>query len=221
MASILARKKIEPSKYIMVLLAAALIFALGLYLGFALSGISIKKIAAVEEELRLQLFDIELQNLLFEKNPCNLKPLYKLGEEMGNLAANIGSLESEFGKNDVRVKEAKIPFFLLEIRHFLLFKEAKEKCNENITLILYFYSNDPRICRECETQGFALTAMQRKYGYEELKIYSFDINADSGAVETLQELYAVEEVPTIVINDKTYIGFHDLNTLEKLQDESV
>ena len=49
-----------------------------------------------------------------------------------------------------------------------------------------------------------------------MKIYSFDINADSQVVSVLKMLYSIDtETPALIINDKTHIGYLNVAGIEE------
>ena len=87
-----------------------------------------------------------------------------------------------------------------------------EKCGFNYTTILYFYSNKGD-CPKCESQAFVLGHLKEKY--EGIFLYSFDINMDNAALNTIKQIYNVgNETPSLVVNEKRLSGFKDLGELE-------
>ncbi|MEK7099895.1 MAG: hypothetical protein AAB883_02030, partial [Patescibacteria group bacterium] len=86
-------------------------------------------------------------------------------------------------------------------------------CKLNPTTVLYFYSNAPESCADCDRASYALSYLRQTY--PSLRVYSFDYDLDLGAVKTL---VAVEKVkrnfPAFVINGKRTYGFSDLEEFE-------
>jgi hypothetical protein len=101
------------------------------------------------------------------------------------------------GKDNQQVINLKEYYHLLEIRHWLFLKKAKETCNSDNELILFFYSNKGD-CSMCEEQGNVLTYMHSKY--PEISIYSFDANIENPAIQTMRSLYGASELPVLVVN---------------------
>ena len=66
-----------------------------------------------------------------------------------------------------------------------------------------------------QTQGFLLNELYYNYP-ESIAIFSFDINTDNTALETLKEIYKVKEAPTVIINEKLYSGFKSSEEVEIL-----
>jgi len=208
-------RKINYTKFVFAFLIAAAIFFGGLFLGGQLTSLQIRNITSIQEDLRTSLASLELRHDLLKQNICEISDFNLFGAELGELGRQLESMEKGFGKTEDRILKLKEPYFLLEIRHFLLLQEAKNKCGSDINLVLYFYSNDPEQCEQCDDQGYILSYLQDKIGYEKIKIYSFDIRCQSPSVQTLMDLYDVEGVPLVVINDNAYNQFL---TLEEIQE---
>jgi hypothetical protein len=129
----------------------------------------------------------------------------EITSELYQIGARLDFMESEMGQDNRQVLGLKEYYHLLEIRHWLFLKKAKEECNRDYNLILYFYSNKGD-CPKCQDQGNVLTYLHRKY--PRLNIYSFDVNIDNPALKTIKSLYDIKGTPPIlVINDQTYSGF--------------
>lgn len=202
-------------KFVFAFLIAGAIFFGGLFLGSQLTSLQIHNITSIQEDLKTSLASLELRHDLLKQNICGISDFGLFGAELGDLGRQLADVEKGFGKNKENILKLKEPYFLLEIRHFLLLQEAKNKCGNDIDLVLYFYSNDPKQCEQCDDQGYILSYLQDKIGYEKIKIYSFDIRSQSPSVQTLMDLYNVERVPLVVINDNVYNQFL---TLEEIQE---
>ena len=93
-------------------------------------------------------------------------------------------------------------------------QRVAEKCQLKPVFILYFYSNKGD-CDACEDQGYVLTALSLQY--PQLRVYSFDYNLGVGALQTLISIHQVKsELPALVINNKIYYGFHNVEEIEKI-----
>ncbi len=207
---------VKSKNYILALILTILIFFSGLYLGTQLTSFQIKKIEAEQKDLATYLSSLELRYTLLEENICDFTNLNEIGEELDNLGGELVTRESKHAKEDGELLQLKEPYFLLEIRHYLLLKEIQKKCGRDFDLIIYFYSNDRRECSDCEQQGFILSYLQKKSGYDKVKIYSFDARSQSPAIKTLMKINNVNSVPTIIINDVKYEGFLALEEIENL-----
>jgi len=124
------------------------------------------------------------------------------------MAQAMGILETRLGKNDKQVLEQKKIYTILQIKHFLAMKEYKEKCNSNITLILFFYSNQKEDMGNSERTGFILQNLKAQ-NINDILVYSIDYHLDLSLVSTLKSVYNITIPDTVLVNEK--------EKLEKIQ----
>jgi hypothetical protein len=89
-----------------------------------------------------------------------------------------------------------------------------KRCDLDYTLVIFFYSNSPENIEESEKQGFVLDYLRKKYG--NIKIYSFDADLDMNIIKLLMEINEIDIVPSTVIDDKVYAGFHEKEELNEV-----
>jgi len=212
----MVRKKIKYRNFVIAFISAVMLFLGGLYLGSQLTSLQVKDIKTYQEELRISLSSLELRYTLLKKNICDLPSLDQFSEELGGLEKKLANLEARYSKGDLSIIKLKEPYFLLEIRHYLLMQETKDRCGVDFDIVLYFYSNDQKQCEQCDDQGYVLSYLQDKVGYEKVKLYSFDIRSESPSVRTLMDLYDVKDAPWMVINDVSYNKFLSLEEINKI-----
>jgi hypothetical protein len=208
-------RKINVTKYVAVFAIATLFFIAGLLFGQWVTNSKYENVKAINQQLVFDLQDLEVQSALATNYPCDNYALYYLGDRIDSLGAKITALEDQLGKNNNQVIELKKPYDLLLVKHYLMIKERIEKCNENYTIILFFYSNKPGSIDASEKQGYVLGYFSNKYGYERLKVYSIDADLDLGTVKALKSYYNITVLPTTIVNDKVFVGFHSKEELEK------
>ena len=93
-------------------------------------------------------------------------------------------------------------------------KQLALKCKLKPIFILYFYSNKGG-CKDCESQGYVLTALAEKY--PQLRIYSFDYDLDVSALQTLIDISDVEAtLPALIINGEAYYGLQKIDAIEQI-----
>jgi hypothetical protein len=103
----------------------------------------------------------------------------------------------------------------LEIRDYLLTQRLTQTCHVTPTVALYFYSNEPGSCADCDRASYALSYLHQTY--PALRVYSFDYNLNLGALKTLIEVEKVKpEFPAFVVNGTLSYGFTNLDDFEKL-----
>ena len=216
----MAREKVKYKNLAIAFIAAAAIFLSGLFLGEKITSFKIQEVGQVQEDLKTSLASLELRYKLLEANVCEFSSFNEFGEELDDLGNRIANIEAGYNKDDPRVLTLKEPYFLLEIRHYLLLKEAKDRCGDGYDLVLYFYSNDKGQCKDCDNQGYILGYLQKKIGYDKLKVYSFDVRSDSPSVQTLEDIHNIEKVPSVVINEEAYEGFLTLEDIEGILEKN-
>ena len=84
---------------------------------------------------------------------------------------------------------------------------------------MYFYTNkkddEKGDFKISEEQGFILDDLYKRYP-NQIVIFSFDINTDNPALNSLKEVYNITKVPTLVVNDQTYTIFLSLAQLKDM-----
>jgi glutaredoxin len=207
------RRKIHRTKYLAVFATTTLIFLIGLLVGNQITNIKLEKINDLEQDLKVDTMAVELQYLLLAEDPCSYINSTLLTEELYNIGSRLDYMENQMGNKNPSVLHIKEYYSLLELRHWLYMRKVNNECGVEYPLLLYFYSNLGD-CPSCQEQGYVLNYLHRKY--PSLNIYSFDINIENTALDTIKKIYKVESTPAIVINDDAYFGFKDRDELEKL-----
>ncbi len=208
------RKKINYGKYFLVFVISTLIFLGGIYLGTELSEEKLSSISDMEQDIRIQILGMEIQYELLATEPCDELNSTPLTKELYELSDRLNYMENNLGVNHEGVLRLKEYYSLLELRQWMFLKKTNEKCDRNNTLILYFYSNRGD-CKTCEEQGYVLTYIRRKY--LDTRVYTFDINIDNIALNTIKELYIKDDdLPVLIIDDNVYYGFKDRKQIESI-----
>ncbi len=202
-------------KYIVIIVIVSFIFLLGLFLGKILTEANLSSYTNTAAYLKLQTLSLSLQQDLVSKNICNID-VFKVTKDRAHLGARVDELEKSLGKTNPQTLALKIEYSLISIRQWMLVKDVKEKCGLDANIILYFYSNTKEPQKtQSELQGYVLDYLYRK-SPESVITYSFDSDLDEPTIATLMELYNITQIPSIVINEKTYPGFRDRAALEPL-----
>jgi hypothetical protein len=211
------KRKIERTKYIATLSSATLIFLVGIIIGQLVAEQKVKEFSTVSKELRLSLLGMDTQEKLSEEFLCNVD-VWKLTEDKVRLGQKIEFLEGKLGKNNKEVEELLKEYTLLSIRQWLLLKKFKEKCNQTLVIILFFYSNK-RNASLSEAQGYILDYIYHKYG-KRISTFAFDFELEIPALDVLKKMYGIAMVPSIVVNEKTYLGFKEKAEVEAIISEN-
>ena len=79
-----------------------------------------------------------------------------------------------------------------------------EKCEENRAVILYFYSVP---CPDCIEQGKVLDDLRDNYFVDMLRIFVLNTNSGEPIAQDLMKTYDIDQTPSIVVGNTTYVGF--------------
>ena len=211
-----APRKISTNKYLLAFFISASIFIIGILVGALITNAKYSSIDLAQQDIRAQILSLETQYSIAEDNPCNFINFQDLSKELYSMGESLTLLESQVGKNNPKVLELAKYYSILEIKHYLFLKSVNEKCNKNYILILFFYSNNENICGNCGQQGYILSFIRNKYPNLNIHVYSFNSDIDSPVISTLKHYYNITEVPSIVMDGKTYNGYRDVDFVENL-----
>ena len=204
------KRKVSKKKYTIVFVFTALVFLVGIAIGWQFSNFLVNEITQNEDILRARLFGIELKYDLLKKGDICEISSDELWEDRVSLGKQISALEKRLGKEDDVVLIQKEFYQLVEVETYLLLEEIKEECDTDINIILFFYTNKENDARGkpavSEEQGAFLDSIYNKYG-EKVAVFAFDVNTDNPALNTLRSMYNVEVVPTLVINGEVHEGY--------------
>lgn len=206
------KRKLSKRRYLTAFALTTLIFVFGILIGSGITKHRIEEIEKITKEMKTDLLDSEVQSFVIRGDICNIS-FDIMEEQLRDMASKISYMESQYGKEDERVVRLKKPYLLLCLKYFFLLEERREKCDENYTMIMFFYSNKPGKVEESEKQGYVLEYIRKKYGSERIKAIGLDIDLGLGSIEMLRRIYKIEEVPSLVINGKLYEGFQEVEKL--------
>lgn len=181
----------------------------------------VAELRTIEDQLATDTLSIETQFALLEEAPCeDISAGTTLSQEVGGIGDKLAYAEEHAGTDDPDVLRLKERYTLLQIRDYLLTKRLSETCGVKPTVALYFYSNVPGECENCDRAGYALSYLRQTY--PSLRVYSFDYHLDLAALRTLISVLKVEpKFPAFVIQGKRTYGFSTLEELEKAFPKSL
>ena len=206
-------RKISWGKYTSVFLMTFLIFMIGIFISQKMSSNTSEDVSKTQKEIGNYLLNLNLQSEIASEYICRID-VFSLTEEKFNLGKQIDILEKNIGKEDEVVKELKRDYSLLSIRQWLLVKKFKEKCDNNLNIILFFYSNKVNQT-DSESQGYVLDYLYEKH-LENIVIYAFDIDEESPALGTIKAIYGVSKSPSLIINEMLFSGFQEKELIERM-----
>lgn len=196
------------------LVITALILGTVFYAVEYLNRLRTQELRNIEDQLATDTLAIETQFALLEEAPCEgLSADKPLSTELGSLGDRLAVTEERLGATDPEVLRLKERYTLLQIRDYLLTQRLARTCGFDPAIALYFYSNVPGECVDCDRAGYALSYLRETY--PSLRVYSFDYHLDLAALKTLINIENVKpDLPAFVIEGKTTYGFTELADLE-------
>ena len=215
------KRKISKEKYIIAFFITAGIFLLGLFLGLIIENERVQYVEDQYMEQKIMFGSSQLQyeflTMLEEDGSCPavFKTFYASLEDLENTRirlekfANKGTLD----KDSLEIMERE--YLLAEIRYWMLASKTQELCGHDVVTILNFYSNEDE-CPMCNEQGFVLSYLKNLFG-DKLLIFSFNAEiTEEPMVEILRTAYDTTEYPALVVDDETYLGFSEKESLMRL-----
>lgn len=210
------KRKISKNKYLLAFFISASVFVIGILVGAVITNSKFNTLNLAQQDIRAQILALETQYSIAEANPCSFVDFSDLSKELYTMGDSLTLLEGQLGKTNKNVLELVKYYSILEIRHFLFLKSVNEKCSKNYRLVLFFYSNNEDLCGVCDQQGYILSFVRKKYPNLNIHVYSFNADIDNPAISTLKHYYNISEVPSLVINEKTYPGYQDIDFIESI-----
>ncbi len=207
------KNPINWKQYFFSFAITAVIFATAILTSNYFAQKRVDEIRGIQDKISIDTLSSETQFSLLEESSCKDIGTGSLSTELGTLEDKLSYTEKERGENDSEVQTLKKYYFLLEIKDYLLMNKISQKCKKTPISIIYFYSLDDK-CADCEKEGYVLTRLREKY--PDLRVYSFDYNADLSAVKTLISINKIkDEMPALIVKDNVYYGFQSVEDIEK------
>lgn len=212
--------KSEVKRYLFVFVITLIIFVLAFVMSSIFSNNKIDQLREIQEQIAIDILSTETRYALLEQTSCahsvtSLEEEQGLSRELNDLARRLKFMESQLGTEDEDVLFVKKYYSLLQVKDYLLMEEIKNRCGEKLFTILYFHQGD---CFDCQKQSLVLDDLVSQY--PETRVYWFDKDVNTPAVETMLSVFGVKQGPTLVINDKTYEGFYTFEEIQQIAPEA-
>lgn len=210
-------RNIRKDKYAVALVITIMVFTLGFLLGNFFDNYKRSYVQEVAKQQELEFTSLQLQYIYLE----NIKGVEKCPVLYQTLENNIGTLaptlnqmldyEKSKNVNSTNYLFLKRQYLLSNLKYWLLSEEFKKTCSGDSVTVLYFFSNDCKIC--LESQGVILSNLKQAF---EDKLLVFAIDSDfteEPMVALLKNKYNVTKYPTLIINDHKVDQFLTRNEL--------
>jgi len=205
------RRKISYEYYVISLNIVMIIILLG---ALAYIYVDSKRYLSKQDESEIQnnqYLSLQLQyTLLNDVLESDSQSCSALNTALQNSIEDLGSsLDKllEYQKdsiNDEYYENLEHRYVLDNVKYWMLAKKAKELCELDKVIILYFFSDN---CEICPDQGVILSYYKKTY---DENILVFPINVDNAVYEPVIQLimsaYEIDTYPSIVVDDVKYEG---------------
>jgi hypothetical protein len=213
-------KKTDLGLIVSAALIAALLFAAGLAIGYDLNSQRLTEIEQKSQEMIKTLQDFQLQFLFLDVLSKNAScPV--LDQIMAYTVKNYEQIGAKLANKELedytQYENLLRDYYVASINYWLLAKKLEQSCGQKYKTILFFISKscDQYIPNPCDDQAFVLTYLKQQMG-EELLIFTINSDIQEPAIQALVNYYNITEYPSIVVDEKIYTGFQNLETLTKL-----
>jgi len=209
-------RKISTSLYALAFLLTVIVFSAGILVGKLVDQANQDVLSGEVDELTSRLESTQLLMLL-DENSSSFCPVYRsqllsINLEIENIGHKLTYLEEQKQSYDIALKKS---YFVLEAQSYFMSRKLNERCQENATLLIYFYSNEN--CTGCRKQGNDILEVRDSLPNKDLiRIYSFDGDLGSPVADALKVQYAVSKYPSIIVDGKLYSGIQDQEALENI-----
>lgn len=205
-------------KYLIVLLITIGLFLTAIYISNYFGNKKINELKTIQDKIAVDILSSETQFSLLSELSCKNISDSVFSSELGELGSKLEWSQENLGATD-EVAYLKKYYSLLQIKDYLLAKKISARCGVKSAFILYFYTTAEN-CSLCEQEGIVLSSLRTKY--PELRVYSFDYSTELSAVTSMLQIYKIKDtvLPALVIDDNVLTGFHSIDELEKMVQDS-
>ena len=200
-------RNISFNLYALALALTIVVFLIGIYVGYLIDQYNQQEISKEVEGISQKVSSTQLL-MLMDPNDSSSCPMYgsqldSINDDVERIGYKLTYLEEEKHVYDNALKK---DYFVLEAQSYLLSSRLKERCGDNSTLLVYFYSNAD--CQSCGQQGDdILRARDETLGkVPRVRIYSFDGDIGSSVADAFKSQFGVSGYPSVVINGRLYPG---------------
>jgi len=111
-------------------------------------------------------------------------------EELRNLRDEVEAYEDSTRLGNQQHESLKKRYINLVIQNMLEMRRMEERCNQNITEVIYIYSEG---CPDCEDQGTVLSYYREQYP-DKLAVRPLDADLGMKHVSFIESLHGIEDI---------------------------
>jgi hypothetical protein len=208
-------RKLSVGLYAGAFLLSLVIFISGIFVGQLIDMSSMETLQSEVSSVSQKVASVQLL-FLMEGNSSSFCPVYSseldsIDAEVERVGHKLTYLEDE---KNIFDPELKKQYFVLQAESYLLSSKVREMCDGSSILLIHFYSN--KDCDDCRQQGVEILRARDELSGTKLKLYSFDGELGSPVADAFMQKYNISTYPSIVIDGKTYPGYHSSSEIRQL-----
>ena len=195
---------------LLFVIAFVVVFSAGFLTGYFLERTSIVYTRSELDQLKTEIENMQLQEIFISGEEVDCRLMYSA---MGSLSYNLYDMV-----NRLRNMTPETPEFyeikreadFLSLKAWLVSRNIRIKCTENILPVLFMYSGE---CPECEEQDSNLQELKSRY--DTVLVYAIDYNQEQPAIKLVKDAYHINSTPSMIIDYRVY-GKLSLQELEDI-----
>jgi hypothetical protein len=188
----------------------AAVFLIGIYVGFVLDSMRVEEVKSRITEIDNLWNDVRLLQSYIQKfsnrtDYCEflLDENLKVGDKIYEEGLKVEEYENtnRFASNLILEKTR---YALLDLQFWINSIDLKKLCNGNYSTVIYFYSQYDRTPDQ-NFQDRVLWDLKQECGPKIIYI-TFPADMDISTIEVVKNIYGIETIPSILINEKTLLN---------------
>lgn len=210
-------REVSKRRYVLAGILTALVFVLGLLLGFVIEGKRVELVQDVANEAKVDIGSLQMQYAFIEElaqvgNCAAFEKVFdKNLENLETARIKLANYQVDATVNRLEFELLQRAYIISQVEYLLLSMKAKNLCKSDVVNIIYFFSKE---CDTCDDQSFLLTFLKQKFG-DRLFIFGFDTSFGKEPLLNLMvSTYNVTKFPTLVIENRTFTEFLPKDSLK-------
>ncbi|MBU1204094.1 MAG: hypothetical protein KKG60_03450 [Nanoarchaeota archaeon] len=203
--------KSQKSIFIKAGILTAIIFGLGIVLGYTLESGRISEIEEEYKKVEIEWADAKLQSLYYQNVPAeyckaSIDENLRFADKVYQQGIRLEKYDNA-NKITEKFKLEKQKYALLKTEFLLNSISLKEKCSADYVNLVYFYKDEPNIEEKSaqRVQSVVLEEIKSMFG-PDMMLIPLSIDIDISIINIIKSSYNITKTPTLIIEDKKFEG---------------
>lgn len=136
--------------------------------------------------------------------------------DIGNIREQMEAYEESRKLSHDQFTALKKQYTNLLLEYWLTTEKIDQRCDTNVTTVLYLYKDDPQ-CPRCADQGTVLTKYRQRY--DRLLVFPLDTTLGMRHVDMVLSAYNVTRYPSIIVEGELYQGFQNYTAMGRILEQ--